>query len=141
MAISDDPRRFQAGSELLRDDGRLIVESVRPHGTRLLVKFEGVDTRDDAKSLRGPLFVPADDARTLEHDEYWPHDVIGCEVFSLSDDRIGVVADLVAGAAQDLLIVTTEAGERMVPFVKEIVRQVDVAAHRIVIDPPAGLLD
>ena len=141
MAISDDPRRFQAGSELLRDDGRLIVESVRPHGTRLLVKFEGVDTRDDAESLRGPLFVPADDARTLEDDEYWPHDVIGCEVYNLSDDRIGVVADLVPGAAQDLLIVTTEAGERMVPLVKEIVRRVDVAERRVVIDPPAGLLD
>jgi 16S rRNA processing protein RimM len=51
------------------------------------------------------------------------------------------VSSVVHGPAQDLLAVSTERGERLVPLVKEIVVEVDVRARRVVIHPPAGLLD
>jgi len=141
VAISDDPRRFEPGSVLQREDGNhLTVVSSHLHGNRLLVQFEEASDRDTAASIRGPLYVPAADVRSLEEGEYWPHDLIGCKVEDAGGE-LGRVVGVVPGAAQDLLRVETPAGERLVPLVEEIVVAVDVRAGRIVIDPPEGLLD
>jgi 16S rRNA processing protein RimM len=140
--VSDDPRRFEAGSQLLHSDGReLTVERSRNHRDRLLVKFEGSETRQSADGLRGTLFVSAEDRRELDSDEFWASDVIGCRVFDVSGGAIGEVLDVVPGPAYDLLSVRTPAGDRLIPMVEEMVVSVDVAGDRVVVDPPEGLLD
>lgn len=142
IRISDDPDRFSPGTSLVHEDGReLIVESTRPHRDRFLVKFEGIDTRSRAERLRGGLYVRLEEVRALETDEFWPHDLVGSEVITSEGRPIGKITEVRPGSAHDLLIVDTEAGERMIPAVKAIVTSVDVGAHRITIDPPAGLLD
>lgn len=142
VCISDDPRRFEAGAELIHSAGQtLIVESARPHRDRFLVKFEGVDSREDAEMMRGTLYVPADDVRELEEGEYWERDLIGCEVFGSDDSRYGEVTAVIPGTAQDLLEVETPAGTRLVPLVEEFIVEIDPAQRRIVLDPPEGLLE
>jgi 16S rRNA processing protein RimM len=142
VVISDDPTRFDPGARLLDDSGNtLVVETSRAHGNRWLVKFTGIDDRDAAEKLRGPLFVSAEDVRELDDDEYWPHELVGVAVFLPSGEEVGVVDRVVPGSAHDLLAVTTERGERLVPVVKEIVVGVDIRGRRIDIDPPAGLID
>ncbi|MFN2488354.1 MAG: ribosome maturation factor RimM [Actinomycetota bacterium] len=142
LPISDDPRRFDPGSLLVHDGaGELLVERSRRHRDRLLVKFEGIDTRTDAEGLRGALYVAGDHVRELDEDEYWEHEIVGCEVVDPAGRVLGRVTRVVPGAAQDLLAVATEGGERLVPVVAEIVRAVEVQARRVRIDPPAGLLD
>jgi 16S rRNA processing protein RimM len=126
----------------LHEDGRsLIVESSRDHRNRFLVKFEGVSDREAADSLRGPLYVPAAEARALEPGEFWEHDLQGLDVVRAgTGDAVGTVMHVLEGPAQDLLVVDTPAGERMIPLVAEIVVDVDVAARRVTVDPPEGLL-
>jgi 16S rRNA processing protein RimM len=142
VRISDDPRRFEEGARLVHADGReLVVESSRAHRDRLLVKFEGSDDRISAEGLRGALFVPSEEARTLEEDEYWPHELTGCTVVLGDGTVVGEVRGIDPSPAHDLLRVQTPAGDRLVPIVKEIVNEVDVNARRIIIDPPEGLLD
>jgi 16S rRNA processing protein RimM len=142
IPISDDPGRFRPGATLIHQDGRtLVVESARSHGNRFLVKFEDVDGRAEAEGLRGPLFVPADELRELDRDEFWHHQLSGCDVTLANGEAVGRVVRVVPGAAQDLLLVATERGERLVPAVKDIVIDVNVAERRVVIDPPGGLLD
>jgi 16S rRNA processing protein RimM len=142
VPISDDSRRFQPGSVLRREDGTaLVVEAARRHTNRFLVKFEGVDTRDEAERLRGPLFVPAEEARALADDEFWPHELEGCSVVTPDGNRVGAVTGVVTGTAQDLLEVATERGPRLVPLVKEIVVGIDVGERTVTIDPPEGLLE
>lgn len=141
VPISDDPRRFQPGSSLLWETKTLVVASSRRHGNRLLVKFEGVDTRDQAETLKGPLFVAVSETRALENGEFWPHELIGCEVRSADGVGRGTVKEVMPGAAHDLLVLNTELGDRMVPLVRDIVRDVDTKTGIIVIDPPEGLLD
>jgi 16S rRNA processing protein RimM len=141
VPISDDARRFQPGSTLQREDGTtIVVESARRHTNRFLVKFQGVDTRDDAELLRGPLFVSAEDVRALEDDEFWPHDLEGCAVV-VGGATVGTVTQVLTGPAQDLLEISTERGERLVPFVKEIVTSVDLDERTVSLEPPEGLLD
>lgn len=143
VPISDDPHRFDVGASLLDEQGEeLLIESARRHNDRLLIKFAGVDDRDTAATMKGPLYVTEDALRALDDDEFWTHDAIGCEVFTVDDPTpVGTVRDLMSGAAQDLLVLDTPRGERLVPLVKAIVVEVDVAARRVVLDPPAGLLD
>lgn len=141
VVISDDPRRFEPGSRLHHADGRsLTVETARHHRDRFLVKFEGVEDREGAQGLRGALYIPADDARVLDDDEYWQHDLVGCEVTTRGGEPVGKVSDIVSGPAQDLLEIATPSGTRLVPVVKDIIVSVDVAGRAVVIDPPEGLL-
>ena len=142
IRISDDARRFEAGSELLHEDGRaLVVAGARSHRARLLVKFEGIDDRAAAETLRGALYVPAKAARELGAGEFWEHDLAGLEVVhARSGDVVGTVSRVVVAPAQDLLAVDTPGGERLIPLVGAIVVDVDVPAGRVTIDPPEGLL-
>lgn len=125
----------------MHSDGRtLVVENARPHRDRFLVKFEGVETREDAEAIRGTLFVPSTEVRELDDDEFWEHDLVGCDVFDVDGRSLGSVTAIVPGPAQDLLEIDTARGPGLVPFVREIVRETDVGARRVVIDPPEGLL-
>ena len=67
--------------------------------------------------------------------------MVGCVVWSVDGTRIGDVVRLTPAPAQDLLVVATQSGERLIPLVNEIVKEVDVGSGRIVVDPPEGLLD
>lgn len=125
----------------MREDGRtLVVETAREHRTRFLVKFEGVQTRDDANALRGPVFVEATAARELDVDEYWPHQLVGADVVTSDGDEVGAVREILPGPAQDLMVVDRHGGDVLVPMVKDIVVDVDVAERKVTIDPPEGLL-
>ena len=142
VRISDDPHRFDEGARLIHDDGRdLIVEFSHDHRDRFLVKFAGVDTREAAEDIRGALYIPASEARSLDEEEFWAHELEGYAVELGDGTSVGTVLRVVPGPAQDLLAIDTSVGERLVPMVAEIVVAVDRAGRRIVIDPPEGLLD
>jgi 16S rRNA processing protein RimM len=147
---TDSPdERFVVGAVLrtrARDgaSGSVTVTAARPHTGRLLVSFEGVVGRDAADALRGLLLLvdAADITSTDDPDEFYDHELEGLEVVDTAGQRIGVVSEVLHSPASDLLAVRREgAAELLVPFVAEIVPTVDVAAGRVVIDPPAGLLD
>ena len=148
---TDDPgQRFAAGSVLDTDPpaaGPLTVESSRWHSGRLLVSFAGIADRTLAEPLRG-VWLTVDAAQVSDPedpDEFHDHQLVGLTVVTTAGEQIGVVTD-VRHHGQDLLVVEPAAGSQrrgqvLVPFVTEIAVNVDVADGRIVIDPPAGLLD
>jgi 16S rRNA processing protein RimM len=123
------------------------VTSARWHSGRLLVTFAGIADRAAAGELTG-TWLSVDSSqlpRTGDPDEFRDHELIGLSVRTPDGDPVGVVTD-VLHHGQDLLVVQRadgeqEGGECLVPFVKAIVPEVDVAAGVLVIDPPPGLLD
>ena len=142
---TDEPEeRFAAGSVLDTDrGGPLTVASSRWHSGTLLVRFAGVGDRTAAGELNGTwLSVDTDTlAPPDDPDVFRDHDLIGLEVQTVTGDPVGVVND-VLHLGQDLLEVSRpDAGDVLVPFVKAIVPEVDLAAGRIRIDPPPGLLN
>ncbi len=127
---------------MIHEDGReLTVESSRRHRNRLLVKFQDTESRDGAEALRGSFYVKARNLRKLGEGEFWEHELVGLSVVDVHGVMRGRVARVIPGGIQDLVAVTTPAGERLVPLVSEIVVSVDVAGGRVVVDPPPGLLD
>ena len=142
--LTDDPDgRWFAGAELASDGNPPVlytIEGVGPHKDGLLVRFNGVTSRSSAEALRGTSFtIAADDRRELESEEFWPDDLIGCEVIDETGASLGTVDSVEFGSAQDRLAVRTADGVVEVPFVDAIVPIIDLDAHRIVMTPPIGL--
>ncbi len=129
--VTNRTERLESGSKLAADVRELVVATSRPHQDRWLVRFEGVETRDQAEELRGWILrAPAlRVANTL-----WVHELIGSTVREVSGTERGVVEAVVANPASDLL--ELDSGD-LVPltFVVEFVNGV------VLIDVPDGLFD
>ncbi len=151
---SDDPAaRFAPGNALRLKQPRAgtedtyVIEGVREHGGRLLVRLAGVDDRSAAESLRGGLFVvDSDDLPPIdEPDTYYDHQLEGLRVRTVTGEDVGVVGEVLHTAAGELLAVRRDsgsgAGEVLVPFVGAIVTSVSLTDRLVEIDPPEGLLD
>ncbi|MGH9160927.1 MAG: ribosome maturation factor RimM [Vicinamibacteraceae bacterium] len=138
--------RFREGAHLFMERAgqveRLTVRGCRVHQRRLLVLFEGVDTRTAADALgRGELRVPASALQPLPPDTYYRHDLVGCRVRLTSGERVGEVVGYDAGPEAGRLVVRAARGELLIPLVRSICVSVDTGTRDIVIDPPEGLLD
>ena len=121
----------------------LTVQTSRWHQSRLLVTFAGVGDRNRAEALRGLLLVATVDASDAPADpeEFYDHQLVGLRVVTSTGTDVGEVAEVVHGAAQDLLSVRTpDGGEVLVPFVAQLVPTVDVPGGRIVVEDLPGLL-
>jgi len=147
---TDDPdTRFAPGSSLRGKpsrggpESRYLVESVREHGGKLLVRLDGVADRNAAESLRGILFVvDSEDLPPIEDpDEFYDHQLEGLQVVTTIGETVGTVAEVLHTAAGELLSIRAEEGEVLVPFVSAIVTSVSLADQKIEIDPPEGLLE
>jgi 16S rRNA processing protein RimM len=145
---TDEPEaRFAVGKTLTTENGEppsLTVEAVRPHHGRLLVVFDGVYDRGLAERLRGVrLCVDSDQVPAPEDpDEFNDHQLVGLTAVNRAGEVVGEVANVDHTPASDLLVLRRPDGRSaLVPFVKAIVPEVDLAAGRMVVDPPAGLFD
>ncbi len=130
---------FKTGSELRTENPAwplLTVASAVPSGPRLLVRFEDVDSREDAEAIRGlELLVPAEE----EDNAWYPHQLAGLEAVDEDGLKLGSVTGLMAAPAHDLLVVRSGGQDVLVPFVTQMVPVVDLEAGRVVLDPPEGL--
>jgi len=143
--FTDDPEtRFAPGESLIAEpasNGPLTVRSARWNKQILVVAFAEVPDRNRAEELRGTqLFV---EAESPEEDEegWYSHELEGLAVF-VGSTRIGTVSELITGTAQDLLEIARPDGSTvLVPFVEEIVPEVDAEGGRVVLTPPPGLLE
>jgi 16S rRNA processing protein RimM len=145
---TDEPElRLAPGAVLATDPasaGPLTIETGRVHSGRLMLRFEGVKDRSGAEALRNILLIAEVDPEVTPEDpeEFYDHQLIDLDVVTTDGTVVGRIAEISHLPYQDLLIVKRPDGsEVMIPFVSEIVPEVDLAEQRAVIDPPPGLLD
>ena len=139
---SDNADRFSPGSVVRLESGRdLTIEGAHRHGTRLLVRFEGVHDRTTAESLRGELLVvPESWLPELPEGEYWPHQLEGCEIVSESGRRFGRVTAVVPNPANDLWVATDHEGaETLVPAIRKVIVDGDGDGKRIQVRDVLGI--
>ncbi|MFE7294601.1 ribosome maturation factor RimM [Streptomyces sp. NPDC057579] len=145
---TDEPElRLAPGAVLATDPssvGPLTIATGRVHSGRLLLRFEGVADRTAAEALRNTLLIAEVDPEELPEDpeEFYDHQLIDLDVVTREGTAVGRITEVSHLPYQDLLIVARpEGGEVMIPFVTEIVPEIDLEEQRAVIDPPPGLLD
>ncbi|WP_372728060.1 ribosome maturation factor RimM [Nocardioides sp.] len=149
---TDEPeRRFAVGSVLRAEPPagsssplrRVTVSRSRWHQTRLLLTFEEINGRDEAEAARGTVLhaTIAADESPEDPDEYYDHQLVGLAAHDLDGTLLGTVTGLVHGGAQDLLAIRTPQGrDTLVPFVKALVPEVDLAGGRVVVADRPGLV-
>lgn len=144
--LTDFPERLHEGVSVVWRSGgserTLTVRRARPHGRRLRLAFDGVETVDAARALQGgDLCVAIEDAHPAPEGFYYSHEVEGFQCQDPSGRSLGTATGLAKTAGGPMLTVEREGREALVPWTRPIVVEVDRNARRIVIDPPEGLFD
>ena len=146
QVLTDSPdERFVPGASFMTEPefaGPLVVNTARDHNGVLLLSFEDTDDRTGAEALRGIRLLGDVLEDDDDEDSWYERDLVGLKAVTVDGDEVGEVTALQSRPTQDLLVLRlTDGREALVPFVSAIVPEVDVEGGRIVVDPPAGLLD
>ena len=144
---TDFPERFLGMKSLtVSVHSRLVtypIKSIRAlEGKNVfLAHLEGIDTMDAAKSLQGFAITVAEDERVpLEENEYWLSDIIGSSVVTETGEELGTVTEFMQTGSNDVYVVRDTKGKlQALPAVKDVVKCVDVASHKITVCLPDGL--
>lgn len=145
--ITDFPERLTDGVRFgLGDDSEPDefhhVHRVRYHKGKWLLSVKGVRDRETIEGWRGRfLFLPEQALEDLPEGYYYEHHLVGLQCRSPEGELLGDVIGLDPGEGQSRLIVRCGQDERLVPYVPEIVRVVDLDGGFVIIDAPRGLLD
>jgi 16S rRNA processing protein RimM len=148
MPTTDRPERFgELAACVLWDpsrdkrETRRIVQA-RRHGGSVLVSLEGIESVEAARSIVGRLLaVPISEALPLPPGQFYPWQLEGAQVTTEDGRDVGRVARIEGSGAQNLWVVRDGDREHLIPAVPDIVLEVDIAAGRVVIRPPDGLLE
>ena len=85
--------------------------------------------------------LPEEELSSLEEDKYYLFQLVGSSVFTESNERVGIVSDVLFVKDNDLLVIEREGKEILIPFTAAICASVNLEKREIVIRPPEGLLD
>jgi 16S rRNA processing protein RimM len=150
--ILDDDRILETGREIEMEIGSsrrtVKIEFFRRQHGRFVMKFAGIDSIEDAEKIIGAeLRIPESEIPAAEEGSFYTFHLRGCRVYAIHegeerpDEYIGDVTDIVGGGGAQLLQIGSGKEETLIPFAESIVKKVDLAARRIEVELPEGLLD
>ena len=143
-----EEERFKKGSKLLITRGNqlireVVVQSYRNHKNFLLVKFEGIDSVEEAEKLKNlQIKIDSDEVGELEENEFYFHQIIGCQVFDENDRNLGEIIDILTPGANDVWVIKGENGkEILIPYIEDVVKKIDITSKKVNIEVMEGLID
>jgi 16S rRNA processing protein RimM len=151
LSKTDFPEiRFAPGSRLLLLHERLerplplTVEKSRPHKSTMVVKFREWNSINEAEPYKGGrLVVTREDLAPLneEEGEFYFHQIIGCRVETTDGRSVGTVKEILQLPANDVWVVQPEGSDReiLLPYIDDVVKEVDAEKRKIVIEWMEGL--
>ena len=145
--LTDFPARFEGLENVTAvsvngERRELIIENFWFQKDRIVLKFNGIDSIEEAEMLReAEICVDESEAVDLDEGEYFDWQVEGCEVETVEGERLGTIREVMRTGGTEILVVDGAEKEVMIPFAESICVEVDVERKRIVVDPPEGLLD
>nr|WP_295972045.1 ribosome maturation factor RimM [uncultured Bacillus sp.] len=120
----------------------LTIQSHRVHKNFDLLTFEGFDNINQVEAFKGGLLkVSESQLDELAKDEFYFYEIIGCAVFTDNGEEIGKVKEILTPGANDVWVVKGKGGkEQYIPYIADIVKEIDVEEKKIIITPIEGLL-
>ena len=144
---SDNPERFDPGAELILrlpngTSRRVKIETSRSDKDSLLLGFEGIEDRNDVETWRNArLEIEESALPVLPAGEIYVFELVGCECYDRVAGHLGRVADVIEDGGGLMLLVEKDGRVLPIPYVKALVPEVDVAARRIGVDLPEGMIE
>lgn len=136
-------KRFKTLYYDSKGDKPIKVISSRPHGNIILMKLEGIESIEQAEKLRNKiLYLKREDA-ALPDGSWFIAELIGCEVIDADDGKkYGTLTDVSETGANDVWYITDDKGdEYLIPAIKEVVINADVADNKVYIRPLKGIFE
>lgn len=142
--MTDFPDRIQPGVTFYLGEGYapVVVASVRHHNKGLLLRFKGVDTREDVARFRNQdIFVSSEDRPPLPKGEYYLHELIGMQVITDSGELLGVLSEMIETGATNVYVIRREAkADVLIPATDEVILDIDVKKKTMRVHLLEGLL-
>lgn len=130
---------LQRGDQAL---GEYVIEDLQVANDGLLVKFRGVNDRNQAEQLRGTeVMVALEECLPPAPDEFYHFDLIGLPVFTASDEPLGEIVEILRYPANDVWVIRRGASEKLIPAIDSVIQKVDLPNRRVIITPLPGLLE
>jgi 16S rRNA processing protein RimM len=140
--VTDFPKqRFRRGNSVVIRGERHVVQAARIQGTTVLLKLEDVADREAADVLRNAdVEVPTQEAVPLKRGQFYWHEVIGLVVEdATTHETLGEVTDIIETGANDVYVVKGKRGEILLPAIKDVVKRIDPANGRMLVELLPGL--
>ncbi len=123
-------------------ESELKAVKIQPHGGVVLIAFKGVDTVEQAESLRGKTIYIFRDDISLPEGRYFIDDLIGCSVFDAdSGEKYGEISEVSQTGANDVWHISSGGREYLLPAIDEVIVSVDPEKERLEIRPMKGIFD
>ncbi|MFH5810483.1 ribosome maturation factor RimM [Companilactobacillus sp. FL22-1] len=148
IPITDFPEdRFKAGAKLyLKSQGQTLeftVESSRPHKSFILVKLKGYDNINDVeKYVKSELFADGEEVPTLNEGEFLYKQIIGLTVIDKDLGEVGKITEIIELGSNDVWVVKgPKYKEILLPYIDDVIKDVDLDAGIVKVEIPDGLID
>ena len=146
MPFTDDITRFDDLEKVYvktkKEEKLYKIQNVRYHKNMVLIKFENIETPEQAELLRNAfLEIDREDAIPLEEGTYYIADLIGMEVYSDDGNKLGIVEDIYNTGANDIYVVKNDLGKQILsPGIKEVIKEVNLDTEKITVHLIPGLI-
>ncbi|KAB8138715.1 ribosome maturation factor RimM [Gracilibacillus oryzae] len=149
VRITDFENRFEIGTTLyIKQNGtnklmEVEVDGHRQHKQFDLLHLKGFNNINDVEKYKGSLLVIAkDQLEELEENEFYYFEIIGCDVYTMEEEYVGSVKEILSPAANDVWVIKPENGKDiLIPYIESIVKEVNISEKKIIIEPMEGLLE
>src|SRR5215218_1534065 len=145
--LTDFPERFEGLENVVAvsENGTrtdLKIEGAWFQKGRVVLRFAGIESVEDAQTLRGvEICIPESAVAELDEGEFFDWQLAGCEVETIEGEKVGTVREIMRTGGTELLVVENGEREYLIPFAETICPEVDIESRKIRIDPPEGLLE
>ncbi|MBC1286666.1 ribosome maturation factor RimM [Listeria booriae] len=139
--------RFVPGNELFlfaknsKKPEKLVIKTHRKHKNFDLLTFEGIVGINNVERMKeGMLKVPESQLGDLEENEFYFHEIIGCEVYTEEGELLGTISEILTPGANDVWVVQQKGEkDKLVPYIADVVTSVNIADKKITISVMEGL--
>lgn len=145
--LTDFPERFDETEKVIAlfpngERRDLKIENFRFQKNRILLKFVGIDSIEQAETLRNvEICIPETEAVALADGEFFDWELHDCQVETVEGEKIGLVKEVMRTGGTEILVVQGADKEYLIPFAETICVEVNVENKLIKVDPPEGLLE
>jgi 16S rRNA processing protein RimM len=141
--------RYAAGSVLYVGEDRnsdkkaLTVQAHRRHKNFDLLQFEGLNNINFVEPLKGmSLYVNEEQLGELNENEFYYHEIIGCEVYNENNQLLGKITEILSTGANDVWVVKRKGKkDALIPYIENVVKSVDPENKRVDVELLPGLVD
>ena len=140
--MTEFPERFDHGAVVYIGNTPYTIATAQLAPETVILRFVGLNDSEVAGKLRGKhLEIPMSERKMLPDGRYYYHDIVGLDVFTNTGNPLGQVSDILNTGSNDVYIVKNGNKEILIPAIKDVVKEIDLAQKRIIIEAIEGILD